>query len=145
MAAPSLLASHLTLWTIDFYLYLSLLYFPGPFITQYWSLLTLLKSPCVCLKESVSQHTPYTLLNVPPRGCEGWWAWPSLPSYPWGSSVVSCWGSGEVAGVIDTVVSQVRGQAVTGSNNSSHVDRTVLMTHGVLSVGGASSGQVSFV
>lgn len=59
--------------------------------------------------------------------------------------MVSCWGSGEVAGVIDTAVSQVRGQAVTGSNNSSHVDRTVLMTHGVLSVGGASSGQVSFV
>lgn len=37
--------------------------------------------------------------------------------------MVSCWGSGEVAGVIDTAESQVRGKAVAGSNDSSHVDR----------------------
>lgn len=50
--------------------------------------------------------------------------------------MVSCWGSGEVASVIDTVERQVGGRVVGGSNDSPHVDRPLLQAHDVLSVGG---------
>lgn len=49
--------------------------------------------------------------------------------------MVNCWGSGEVASVIDTLGSKIKVQVVAGSNDSSHVDRALANTCGVFFVG----------
>lgn len=72
-------------------------------IDHYWLFLKCMIPLCVSLQDWVSPLKPCTSLSAPPRGCGGWWAWRWVLSFPWGSLVVSCWGSGEVTGVMDTV------------------------------------------
>lgn len=75
--------------------------------------------PRLRLQESAFPFTAYTLSSAPPRGCGGWWASPSRPLPPLGSSSLSCWGSGELSPTPPE--SQVWGQVEARSKVSWHV------------------------